>query len=51
MEINKKLPKCIKKAVRYINQDVNTIEKLDDIKDTLDYFINRRKNQMKMLKD
>ncbi|PAE38149.1 LytR family transcriptional regulator [Bacillus sp. 7884-1] len=41
------LPKSIKKSLRYINQDVKTIEKLEHIEKTLKLYIAKRKLQLK----
>lgn len=40
------LPKSIKKTLRYINQDVQSLEKLEQIEKIMDYYINRRKCQL-----
>jgi len=40
------LPKSVKKTLRYISQDVPSIEKLEQIQKTVDYYINKRKQQL-----
>lgn len=42
-----KLPKNIKKTIRYINQDVKSIEDLEHLEQTIFSFIERRKTQLK----
>ena len=37
------LPKSLKKLLRYINQDVNSLDKLEQIEKTLEFYINKRK--------
>ncbi|KGM46072.1 LytR family transcriptional regulator [Neobacillus niacini] len=41
------LPKSIKKSLRYINQDVKSIEKLEQLEKTLVLYIKKRKLQLK----
>jgi hypothetical protein len=41
------LPKSLKKAIRYINQDVNSIEKLELIEKTIEQSIKFRKLQLR----
>ncbi|TDL61501.1 LytR family transcriptional regulator [Rhodococcus qingshengii] len=41
------LPKSIKKSLRYINQDVKSIEKLEQLEKTLEFYITKRKLQLK----
>ncbi|OAS88171.1 MULTISPECIES: LytR family transcriptional regulator [Metabacillus] len=42
-----KLPKSIKKTLRYINQDVNSVDKLEQIEKTVNLYIQKRKQQLK----
>jgi succinylglutamate desuccinylase len=42
-----KLPKSIKKTLRYINQDVNSVDKLEQIEKTVNLYIEKRKQQLK----
>ena len=42
-----KLPKSIKKSIRYISQDIKDIEKLEEIERTLFHFIKARKTELK----
>jgi hypothetical protein len=39
------LPKSLKKVLRYINQDVNSIEKLEQIEKTIEQSIKIKKHQ------
>ncbi|MDQ0974593.1 hypothetical protein QFZ31_004471 [Neobacillus niacini] len=41
------LPKSIKKSLRYINQDIKSIEKLEKLEKTLQIYIKKRKLQLK----
>lgn len=41
-----KLPRTIKKTVRYINQDVNSLEKLERIEKFINYYIRKKKEQI-----
>ena len=45
------LPKSVKKTLRYIKQDVHSIEKLEAIQKILNIYINRRKEQLQKQKD
>ena len=45
------LPKSVKKTLRYIKQDVHSIEKLEAIKEILNIYINRRKEQLQKQRD
>jgi hypothetical protein len=42
-----KLPKNIKKTLRYINQDVKSLEDLEQLEKTIFSSIERRKTQLK----
>ncbi|SHP74386.1 Uncharacterised protein [Mycobacteroides abscessus subsp. abscessus] len=42
-----KLPKNIKKTIRYINQDTNSLEDLERLEKTLYSIIEKRKKQLK----
>jgi hypothetical protein len=46
MEQFKQLPKSIKKTIRYIIQDVNSVEKLEFIEKTINYYIKKRRSQL-----
>ncbi|MFS0637367.1 LytR family transcriptional regulator [Mesobacillus foraminis] len=46
MKVFDKLPKSIKKTLRYINQDVNSVEKLEEIQLTINHYISKRKQQL-----
>lgn len=41
------LPKSIKKSLRYINQDVKSLEKLEHIEKIFNLYIQKRKFQLK----
>jgi hypothetical protein len=41
-----KLPKSVKKTLRYILQDVHSIDKLEEIQRSLNMYINKRKQQL-----
>lgn len=41
------LPKSIKKTLRYINQDVQSLEKLEQIEKIMNYYIDKRKHHLK----
>lgn len=45
-----KLPKSIKKTIRYINQDIKSIEDLESLEKTLIIKIDLRKQQLKVNK-
>jgi len=45
------LPKSIKKTLRYIRQDVHSIEKLEAIQKIFNIYINRRKDQLQKQRD
>ena len=45
------LPKSVKKTLRYIRQDVHSIEKLEAIQRILNSYINRRKEQLQKQRD
>ncbi|AZV45319.1 hypothetical protein BAOM_4741 [Peribacillus asahii] len=51
MNILEQLPKSIKKTLRYIRQDVHSIEKLEAIQKILNIYINRRKEQLQKQRD
>ncbi|USK33629.1 LytR family transcriptional regulator [Bacillus sp. F19] len=40
------LPKSIKKTIRYINQDVNSIKKLEHLETLIDLYIQKRKKHL-----
>jgi hypothetical protein len=42
-----KLPKNIKKTIRYINQDVKTLEDLEQLEKTIFSSIERKKEKLK----
>ncbi|MDQ0226800.1 LytR family transcriptional regulator [Metabacillus niabensis] len=42
-----KLPRTIKKTVRYINQDVNSLEKLERIERIMNRYINKKRVELK----
>ncbi|AYA78098.1 LytR family transcriptional regulator [Bacillus sp. Y1] len=42
-----KLPKNIKKTIRYINQDVKTLEDLEQLEKTICSSIERKKEKLK----
>ena len=46
MTIFDKLPKSVKKTLRYILQDVHSIDKLEEIQRILNMYINKRKQQL-----
>lgn len=46
LSIFERQPKSIKRTVRYILQDVHSIEKLEEIQSIINIFINRRKKQL-----
>jgi hypothetical protein len=46
MEQFKQLPKSRKKTIRYIIQDVNSVEKLEFIEKTINYYIKKRRSQL-----
>jgi len=41
------LPKSMKKTIRYILQDVQSLEKLERIEKTIHYYIQKRKKELK----
>jgi len=41
------LPKTLKKTLRYINQDVKSVEMLEQIENTLNHYIKKRKIELK----
>ncbi|BDG45211.1 hypothetical protein BV455_02000 [Parageobacillus caldoxylosilyticus] len=41
------LPKSMKKMIRYILQDVQSLEKLERIEKTIHYYIQKRKKELK----
>jgi len=45
------LPRSVKKTLRYIRQDVHSIEKLEAIQRILNSYINRRKEQLQKQRD
>jgi hypothetical protein len=47
MKAFKQLPKSIKKTIRYIVQDVDSLEKLEFIEKTIHFYIQKRKAQLK----
>ncbi|PLT31772.1 LytR family transcriptional regulator [Peribacillus deserti] len=47
MKIFDSLPKSIKKTLRYINQDVDSLYKLEELQATLNHYIEKRKRQLK----
>jgi hypothetical protein len=51
MEAFKQLPKSIKKTIRYIIQDVNSLEKLELIEKTINFYIKKRKSQLKKVNE
>ncbi|WP_256240787.1 LytR family transcriptional regulator [Bacillus sp. V3B] len=46
MNIFDQLPKSLKKTVRYILQDIHSIDKLEEIQRILNKYINKRKQQL-----
>ena len=46
MHIFDQLPKSVKKTLRYILQDVHSIDKLEEIQKALNIHINKRKQQL-----
>ncbi|MDQ0254453.1 hypothetical protein J2S74_001832 [Evansella vedderi] len=46
MKLFDKLPKSIKKSIRYINQDVTSLDKLLQIEKELNKHIQKRKKQL-----
>ncbi|MFA9559319.1 LytR family transcriptional regulator [Evansella sp. AB-rgal1] len=50
MNVFEKLPKSLKKTIRYIYQDITTLEKLDEIEKELRFHLQKRKNQLEMEK-
>ncbi|RID84746.1 LytR family transcriptional regulator [Peribacillus asahii] len=51
MNMFEQLPKSVKKTLRYIKQDVHSIEKLEAIQKILNIYINRRKEQLQKQKN
>ncbi|MDG5789297.1 LytR family transcriptional regulator [Evansella sp. AB-P1] len=47
MKVFDKMPKSIKKTIRYIHQDVNSLEKLVEIERELMLHMNKRKEMLK----
>jgi hypothetical protein len=47
LNIFDKLPKSVKKTLRFIKQDVHSIDKLEEIQKVLNAHINKRKQQLK----
>ncbi|KKK38778.1 membrane-bound transcriptional regulator LytR [Mesobacillus campisalis] len=45
------LPKSVKKALRYIRQDIHSIEKLEEIERSIKIQIYKRKQELKGEKD
>ncbi|PTR45863.1 LytR family transcriptional regulator [Geobacillus thermodenitrificans] len=45
--IFQQLPKSVKKTIRYILQDVQSLEKLERIEKTIHYYIQKRKKELK----
>lgn len=41
------LPKSIKKTIRYINQEINSVESLENLEKTLNLYIKKKKEQLK----
>lgn len=48
MKVFEQLPKSMKKAIRYIHQDVTCIEKLDQIEKELIKHLQKRKETLKI---
>ena len=46
LNIFDKLPKSIKKTLRYIKQDIHSIDKLEEIQKVLNTQIDKRKQQL-----
>ncbi|MFB5282772.1 LytR family transcriptional regulator [Peribacillus sp. Hz7] len=46
MNIFDKLPKSVKKTLRYIKQDIHSIDKLEEIQKVLNNQIDKRKQQI-----
>lgn len=42
-----KLPKSVKKTIRYISQDVKTLEELEELEKTIYSSIERKKEKLK----
>ncbi|WP_404329956.1 LytR family transcriptional regulator [Mesobacillus maritimus] len=42
-----KFPKSVKKTLRYINQDVNSIEQLEEVEKVIKLHINKKKLELK----
>lgn len=42
-----KLPKTIKKTLRYINQDVNSLQKLEELEKTINLIIDKKKKRLR----
>jgi hypothetical protein len=47
MRAFKALPKSLKKTIRYIVQDVHSLEKLEFIEKTIQFYIQKRKAELK----
>ncbi|WP_099354838.1 LytR family transcriptional regulator [Fredinandcohnia onubensis] len=46
MSIFSKQPKSVKKTLRYIQQDVQSVEKLEEIQKVMNVFIKKRREQL-----
>ena len=46
MDMFDQLPKSVKKTLRYILQDVHSIDKLEEIQRILSMYISKRKKQL-----
>jgi len=46
LNIFDQLPRSLKKALRYILQDIHSIDKLEEIQRILNRYINKRKQQL-----
>lgn len=44
-----KLPKNIKKTIRYINQDIKSLDDLENLEKTINLSIDLRKKQLKLI--
>ncbi|MCM3588285.1 LytR family transcriptional regulator [Mesobacillus maritimus] len=40
------LPKSVKRTIRYIHQDVDSIEKLEELQKIINYSINKKKKRL-----
>ena len=47
MSLFQQLPKSLKKTIRYILQDVHSLEKLEWMEKTIHYYIQKRKKELK----